>query len=394
MSPTPANVLRGGVLFAVAGIAVLIATGVGGFRNPPQFFFSWLYAVLFWLGLSLGCLAVTMIHLLAGGRWGYPTRRFLEAGYRVLPVMLVLFIPVFFGLREIYPWARPAEVAADPVLRHRQAYENAPWYIVRTLVFFAVWIGMAMALRRWSLEQDRTADGAPTRKARTVSGPGLVLYGLTGTFASVDWIVSLEKDWKSTMFGVIFLIGQILAAYAFAVVLLTLYRRSPPLAGIVDRTQYHHLGNLLLAFVLFWTYVSFGQLLIIYSGDLPHELSWYLHRIAGSWKRVIGAVALFHFFLPFLLLLVRAIKRSIPALTTLAAVLLGMRAVDAYWLVMPSLHPLGPAPSWMDFGAILGMGALWLGCFLWQLSLAPLVPKNDPGRQFSFVYGKRIQSTT
>ena len=370
------------------GIVALGASALGGaLGNPQQFFFSYLFAYLFWLGLSLGCFVVTMIHLLTGGRWGYPTRRFLEAGYLVLPLMLVLLIPVFLGLHALYPWARPAEVAAEKALQQLHVYENGAAYIARQIFFLAVFIGLAVYLRLWSLQQDATQDAAPTRKARTLSGPGIVVYGLLGTFATVDWIMSLEKQWYSTMLAVIVLIGQILTAYAFSVLLLTMFRQQPEIAKVVNTTHYHHLGNLLLTFVLFWTYVSFGQLLIIYSGDLPHELAWYLHRIAHSWKLVIGAVALFHFFLPFFLLLFRTVKRHVISLTILAAMLFIMHLVDTYWLVMPTFHPDGVSVSWMDFTAPIGVGGLWVSWFLWRLKAAPLLPQTDPGLQFSFVYG-------
>jgi hypothetical protein len=369
----------------VVGILGLGASAFGVFSNPRQFFFSYLFAVLFWLGLSLGCFVVTMIHQLTGGRWGYPTRRFLEAGFMVLPLMGVLFIPIFFGLHYLYPWARSAEAAADKISR---VYENDWAYIVRQIFFFFVWIWIATRLRKWSLAQDVTADAAPTRKARVLSGPGLVVYGLLVTFAAVDWIVSLEKDWYSTMFGVIVAGGQILTAYAFAVVAVTLFRNEEPFATTVNDVHYHHLGNLLLTFVLFWTYVSFGQLLIIYSGDIPQELEWYLHRIAGSWKAVVAAIALFHFFLPFFLLMFRAIKRRVAALTTLAAMIFVVHIADTYWLVMPTLHQGGVVLNWLDFTAPIGVGGLWMAFFLWRLKAAPLLPQNDPGMQFAFVYVK------
>jgi len=315
----------------VIGLVASAVSVIGAFINPQQFFFSYLFSWLFWLGLSLGCMAVAMIHFLAGGRWGYPTRRFLEAGFGTLPLMLVLLIPIFFGLHHLYPWAQSHIVAADPVLQDRHRYNNSAMYIVRQIIFLAVFIGMGFKLRQWSLEQDATTDAAPTRKARTLSGPGLVIYGLLGTFASVDWILSLETKWYSTMFGVIILIGQILTAYAFSVVMLTVCRRHEPISGVTTKVHYHHLGNLLLTFVLFWTYVSFGQLLIIYSGDLPHELQWYLHRIAGNWKFVVGAIALLHFFVPFFLLLFRSIKKHVTLLTTLAAMLFVMHLINTYW---------------------------------------------------------------
>src|SRR6185312_11207853 len=314
----------------VIGLVASAAMVAGVCVNPKQFFFSYLFSWLFWLGLSLGCMAVAMIHFLTGGRWGFPTRRFLEAGFGTLPLMLVLIIPIFFGLHYLYPWAQSQTVAANHTLQDRHGYDNTWAYIVRQLIFLGVFIGMGLKLRRWSLDQDATTDAAPTRKARTLSGPGLVIYGLLVTFASVDWIVSLEKDWYSTMFGVIVAGGQILTAYAFAVVALTWFRNQEPFAGTVNKVHYHHLGNLLLTFVLFWTYVSFGQFLIIYSGDLPHELHWYRHRIAGNWESLVGAIALFHFFLPFFLLLFRPVKRRVAAIATLAALLFVVHIVDTY----------------------------------------------------------------
>jgi hypothetical protein len=366
----------------VIGILALAGTVVGAFFDTKQFFFSYLFGVLFWLGLSLGCFVIAMMHQLAGGRWGYPTRRFLEAGFMVLPLMAVLFIPIFFGLHELYPWS------VDPSVGSRHVYDSNWAYIVREVFFFFVWIWIAFCLRKWSLEQDRTTDAAPTRRARFLSGPGTVIYGLLVTFASVDWIVSLEKDWYSTMFGVIVAGGQILVAFAFIVVLLALFQNQAPFAGVVEKVHYHHLGNLLLTFVLFWTYVSFGQLLIIYSGDMPNETHWYLHRITGSWKAVIAVVALFHFFLPFFLLLFRGIKRRVAAIATLSVLLFIVHIVDTYWLVLPSLHQNGVAVNWMDFTAPIGVGGLWVACFLWWLKSAPLLPANDPGMQFAFVYAK------
>ena len=368
------------------GLVALGITAYGAFIHTSQFFFSYLFGYLFWLGLSLGCFLVTMIHTLTGGRWGYPTRRFLEAGFMVLPLMLVLFIPIFFGLRELYPWARPEELAAEKVLRQRHVYMNAWAYIARAVFFLGLWIWMSQLLRKWSLQQDATSDAAPTRKARTLSGIGIVIYGLLGTFATVDWIMSLEKHWYSTMYAVIVIIGQILVAYSFSVVLLTLFRRQEPLVEVVTKSQYHQLGNLLLAFVMFWTYVSFGQLLIVYSGDKPDELDWYLHRIASNWKLVVAALGLFHFFLPFYLLLFRAVKKHFAPLTTLAALLFVVHIVAIYWLVMPAFHQGGLAISWLDFTAPLGIGGLWLAYFLSRLKAAPLLPQRDPGLQFAFKY--------
>ncbi len=371
----------------VIGLIALGFTAIGAFVERRQFFFSYLFGYLFWLQLSLGCFVVTMIHQLTGGRWGYPTRRFLEAGFMVLPLMLVLFIPIFFGLHDLYPWARPEDLASEKVLRERHVYQNDWAYILRAVFFLVVWFAMAWCLRKWSLQQDGTADAAPTRRARTLSGAGIIIYSLLATFAFVDWIMSLEKHWYSTMFPVIVIIGQILVAYAFSVIMLTFFKDQEPLVSVVSKTHYHHLGNLLLTFVLFWTYISFGQLLIIYSGDLPHEIDWYLHRIASSWKVVLAAIALFHFFLPFFLLLFRGVKKRVAVLTTLAALLFVIHTVDTYWLVMPTMHQGGVVVSWLDFAAPIGIGGVWLAFFLWRLAAAPLLPRHDPGLQFAFKYG-------
>lgn len=370
----------------VIGLAGLVLVAIGAFTQRRQFFFSYLFGCLFWLQLSLGCFLVTMIHHLTGGRWGFPTRRFLEAGFMALPLMLILFVPVFFGLHYLYPWARPHEVAAVKVLQERHVYENTWAFIARTVFFLVVWIAMARCLRKWSLQQDATADAEPTRKARTLSGIGIVIYSLLGTFASVDWIMSLEKDWYSTMFAVVVIIGQILVAIAFSVVMLTLFRNEEPIRSVVNKKQYHQLGNLLLAFVMFWTYVSFGELLVIYSGDLPHELEWYLHRIATSWKAIVAILALLHFFVPFYLLLFRAVSKHVVPLTSVAAVLFLVHIVSVYWMVMPVLHPTGLDISWLDFAAPIGVGGVWIAVFLSHLKSAPLLLQRDPGLQFAFKY--------
>lgn len=370
----------------VVGLIALGLTAYGACMERRQFFFSYLFGCLFWLQLSLGCFMVTMIHHLTGGRWGFPTRRFLEAGFMVLPLLLLLFIPIFFGLHDLYPWAQPAQVASEKVLQERHVYQNDWAFTARSIFFLAVWIWMAWCLRKWSLQQDGTSDAAPTRKARTLSGIGIVIYGLLGTFAAVDWIMSLEKHWYSTMYGVIVIIGQILVAFSFSVIMLTLFRKQKPMADVVNKSQYHQLGNLLLAFVMFWTYVSFGQLLIIYSGDLPHEIDWYIHRIATSWKVAVAILGLFHFFLPFYLLLFRSVNSHVVPLTTMAVILFLSHIVAVYWMVLPSLHPDGISISWLDFTSLIGIGGFWVAMFLANLKAAPLLSQHDPGLQFAFKY--------
>jgi hypothetical protein len=368
------------------GTAASIVCGVDAFLDPQQFFISYLFSYLFWLGLSLGCLCVAMIHHLTGGRWGDVTRRFLEAGYLTLPLMAVFFLPILAGLRILYPWARLADVAQSEILRHKAHYLNTAGFVARAIFFFAVWIWMALLLRKWSRQQDQTADLTPTLRARALSGPGVVIYALTVTFAWVDWLLSLEPDWYSTMALVIICAGQILAAFAFVILLLGWFRDQPPYSQVVAAGQFHHLGNLLLTFVMFWTYVCFGQLLIIWSGNLPHEIVWYLRRIAGHWKWVACFLAFFNFFLPFFLLLFRGAKENDRPLRILAALVFLCQIVNAYWLVEPSFYQTGVHIHWMDLAAPIGVGGLWLGMFAASLRRTALLTRNDPRISYSFAH--------
>ncbi len=360
------------------GLAGLTGCVIGWILEPRQFYISYLAAVLLWVGISLGSLAWLMIHFLTGGRWGFPLRRFFEASARLLPLGLLFFIPIFFGLRDLYPWADPQRVAANDVLKHKHIFINEPGYVIRTVVLFALWSGIAFLLTHWSREQDRTPNPGPTKKARRLSGPGLVIYPVTGTFAFVDWIMSLEPDWYSTMFPILICIGQMLSALTFGIVLLAWFAPRTALAEITGRENFHHLGSLLLALTMMWAYMAFGQLLIVWSGDLPHEISWYLHRTAGGWRWIVIFIFLFHFLVPFFLLLSRKTKRSVVALTTVASAIFLAHVVEVWWLVTPAFYQHGFHFSWLDFAAVLGLGGLWGVCFSLQLQRVSLIPLNDP----------------
>ncbi|HEY3863502.1 MAG TPA: hypothetical protein VGO59_16620 [Verrucomicrobiae bacterium] len=366
---------KGAVIGAVAGGGLCV---VGAIFDRRAFFVSYLFAHLFWMGLSLGCFMLVMIHHLTAGRWGEVTRRFLEAGMAALPVMAILFIPIFFGLRDLYPWARPEQVAVDPELQKRTGYATALGFVVRSAVCLIVWSWMAACLRKWSLQQDFTPDAGPTRKLRRLSGPGVVIYPLMATFAYVDWLLSIEPRWYSTMFPIIVCIGQILCAISFAIMALAWGRRREPWSAMVEPMHLRQLGNLLLAFVLFWTYVSFGQLLIIYSGNLPAEIDWYLHRIAGNWKWILCLIALCHFFIPFYTLLFRVVTRNMTRLAWVAALVFATGIVDAYWAVAPTFFPRGIHIDWLDFAAPICLGGVWMAIFCASLRRQPVLPRNDP----------------
>jgi len=364
------------ISFAI-GIIFLILCVLGAVFRPREFFVSWLCSFIFWIGLALGCLNAAMIRSLTGGHWGNATRRFLEAGFMTLPLMAIFFIPILFGLHDLYPWARPDEVSGDKILQQKVIYENFPGFLVRAIFFFGIWILISTRLRKWSLQQDSTTEVSPTIKMRTLSGTGVVLVPFIVTFAFVDWIMSIEPAWFSTIFAVILLAGQILIAFAFAIIFLAWFHRQIPFRGIVTEKHFHDLGNLLLTFVMFWTYVAFSQFLIIYSGNQPHEVGWYLHRVAGNWKWLAGFIALFHFFAPFFMLLFRAVKKNVQWLAAIAAVIFFTHALEIFWAIAPTFYPALKV-HWTDFAAWLGIGGIWLGVFSFNLKRHPLLVQNNP----------------
>jgi len=361
----------------IVGIAGLAACAAGAFISPEQFYRSYLVGYLFWIGIALGCFAVVMLHHLVGGAWGTVIRRLLESGTRTLPLMLLLLAPIVIGLPHLYLWAQPDVVATDELLQHKAPYLNVPFFLARAALYFALWIGLAYLLNRWSAAQDKSNTQSIRKRLQNFSGPGLVLYGLTVTFASVDWVMSLEPHWFSTIYGMIFMVGQTLATLAFIITMLMLLGKREPLASILKPQHFHDLGNLMLAFVMLWAYVAFSQFLIIWSGNLPEEIPWYISRLSGGWGYIAIALVVFHFVLPFLLLLSRQNKRRLGTLATLAGAMLVMRLVDLVWVIAPAFEEEGMHLHWMDLAASIGVGGIWVAVFLWQLGRRPLVPVGE-----------------
>jgi len=373
-----APLIRTRTLSLGIGLVGLVAGIIGWIITPRDFFVAYFFGEFFFLGLSLGSLGLLMIHHLTGGYWGYGVRRFLEAAVGNLPLLALLFVPIFFGLSELYPWRHPDIVAAHDLLEKKLGYLNVPGFITRTVVVFAIWIVIARLLLKWSAEQDVTVSVEPTRKMRTLSGPGLVIYPMTMTFAAVDWIMSMEAEWYSTMFPIIICIGQILGALSLMILLFAWAANSSPLGTLAGEDNFHKIGNLLLAFTMLWAYVAFGQLLVTWSGNLPPEISWYLHRIAGGWRWVACFIACFQFFLPFFLLLMRPVKKKRHVLAMIAGCVFLSHVVTIWWTIAPSVHTKGFYVDWLTLAAFVGIGGLWWGAFLWNLGKRRLVPLNDP----------------
>ncbi len=364
---------------------------LGLFSNPRQAAFSYLFAYLFWTGIGLGALALSMLHALTGGGWGFVIRRFLEGAMRTLPLQALLFVPFVFLLPQLYGWARADAVAHDVILQHQRWYLNTPGFVLRAILVWGVWLFLASRLLRWSREQDGSPhDPAPTRRMRTLSGPGVVIHALIGTIAAVDWIMVLESDWYSTIFPPLFLISEMLTAMATSIVLLAWLRPELPWQAWVTTKQFHSLGNLLLAFVLLWTYLMVSQLIIIWSGNLPREILWYLHRSAGGWKIVAALLVLCQFFVPFFLLLFRINKRRPRVLAAIAGGVLGVHVLETLWRIAPSLHPTGFFVSWLDLAAFLGVGGIWVWNFSRQLAVRLDVPRHDPRLEIAFPAGHHV----
>ena len=364
------------LIVAVAGAILCV---VGAVTSLDQFLRGYLIAYILLLGLSLGCLALLMVQHLSGGLWGLVIRRVLEAASKCLPLMFVLFLPILFGRQHLYAWM------TDPSLTVRNSWylhtSGLTGWIARWILYFAIWGWLAFTLISRGDKQDRPlAAGAAWPRFQGLSGLGLVLYSLTVSFAVVDWVMSLDPQWGSTIYGLIFIAGQGLSALAFSVVMLTLFTRYSPYREIVKPMQFHDIGKLMLAFVMLFAYFSFSQWLIIWAGNLPEEIGWYLHRIRGGWGVVALIIILFHFMLPFALLLSRELKRAGSRLIGLAIFLIFMRLVDIYWYVIPNFaHERGHfyLSPWYIVAPI-AVGGLWLTYFFYNLRQRPLLPLYEP----------------
>jgi len=368
------------LLIGGVGLALCLA---GGLIWPSRFFASYLVAFFYWIGITLGCIGLTMLHHLVGGQWGLPIRRPMEAGASTVLPMAVLFLPLALNLPALYRWARPEEVRLDAELAHKSAYLNVPFFLGRTAFYFVVWAAFAAMLRGWSRAQDEDVDPSPSRRLQALSGPGLVILFLTSSFAAIDWGMSLEPRWASTIYGPMLVTGEALATLALMIVVAGILASDRAMADAVTPGRLHDLGNLLLAFVMLWAYMNFSQFLIIWSGSLSEETPWYIRRTHGGWQWVALLLIGFHFFLPFFVLLFRESKRQPQLLLRVASLVLAMHLVDLIWLVVPASSDLtSPRIPWGDLPPILaamaGIGGIWVGAFLWQLKGGPLVPLNDP----------------
>lgn len=369
---------RRALLVGLVGSGVTL---VGALAQPAQFFRSYLVAFMLCLGVALGCFAVSLVHHLSRGQWGVMIRRILEAAARTVPFLALLFVPLLFGMKSLYPWADAARVAKDHHLAHQARFMNPGFFTARAVLYFALWIGFAFVLSKLSKAQDEAPTDAAAfqlgRKMQYVASFALFGYGLAATFGAIDWLMSLNEKWFSAIYGIYAIGGQIISAMAFVVLVVLMLGKRKPMEGLYQPKHLHDYGKLLFAFVMLWAYFSISQFLIIWSGNLPEEIGFYQGRTAGGWRWLSLLLVVFHFVVPFLLLLSSERKRDVKRLAPVALLLLVMRWVDLYWLVAPA-HRATLGVHWLDLAAPVGLGGLWLWAFFGELGKRTLLPVRDP----------------
>ncbi len=369
-----------GFLGVIAWVIALVVSG----NAKETFFHTYLVAYVFWVGIALGCLGWLMIQYLGGATWGVVIRRPLEAGAHTLILMAVLFIPIAAGLNNIYEWSHKDSITDErlrALLEHKSAWLNPAFFTGRAVFYFAIWLILTLVLTRRSHNLDRTGDPKMIQSAQNWSGPGFLIYGLVCTFAAIDWVMSLDPEWFSTIFGLLIIAGQGVSSMAFIISVCVILAKREPMSDVYKPKHFHDLGKLLLALVMLWAYFSFSQLLIIWSGNLPEEIPWYLERFTGIWRYLGAGIILLHFLLPFLLLLSRDLKRNSRRLVAVAGLVMVMRFIDLLWIIVPEFEHghSGRVVSYAGYVfATIGFGGIWLGWFFWRLRSHSLLPHRDP----------------
>lgn len=360
------------------GLAVLLCI-FAALKSPQIFYPSYLMGYLLILGFALGSLGLLMLQHLTSGQWGIVIRRPLESATRTLPLVAVLFLPIVFGMKYLYgAWLDPERVREEPLSSLQQSYLTAHGFYVRAVIYFVVWIGLMLIFNYWSREQDiRQDDRLLRRRFKLLAGPGIILYVFVMTFAAIDWAMSITPHWASTIYGFLFVAGQLISSMALMIAIVVLLSRTAPMAGLIHKRHIHDLGKFLLTFILLWAYFSFSQLLIIWSGNQPEEITFYRSRLYGGWGAVAVVVLIFHFFVPFFLLLSRDLKRNPRLLPMVAIWMIFMRLVDLFWITRPEFT-LRAFPTWIDIVVPIALVGLWLGYFAFNLQKMPLLPLGDP----------------
>ncbi|MFA6232876.1 MAG: hypothetical protein WC824_01640 [Bacteroidota bacterium] len=368
---------RFGVIALGTGLLFTALTVVGAFTDSKMFFAAWLTSFTFWTTITLGALFFVMLQHVTAAVWSVVTRRAAEALSLALPVLLLCFVPLLFGMHDLFHWSHANEVATDHVLAWKAPYLNTTFFMVRGLIFFAIWITLAWILHRHSVTQDTDGDVKHTFSMRKISAGGMFLFAFTVTFAAFDWLMSLNPHWYSTIFGVYVFIGGFLTSMAILLLMFQMLRSQGMLEGVVTIEHFHDYGRLLFAFTVFWAYIGGSQYYLIWYANIPEETVWFLARWENGWKEVSMALILLHFFVPFLTLLFYRVKRNARLLRLIASLIVIMHFVDMFWLVMPTFGP-GVRFSWMHLTSVLGIGGLVMWMFWIRYTAHRAVPVGDP----------------
>ncbi|MBK8178161.1 MAG: hypothetical protein IPK67_04570 [Planctomycetes bacterium] len=364
----------------IAGVAIA-ATAFGAFQDRQQFWHSYLLAFMFTLGFPLGSFAVVQIFHLTHGSWGHGARRFLECSMRTLPFLAVCFAPIaFLGMHSIYEWSHAEVVAGDPILTHKQPYLNPSAFQMRAVGYFAVWIVLMLIQSGLSRKLDETGDARHLKRMSQFAGPALLIYVLTMSFAAFDWTMSLDPHWFSTIYGLIFVVGQGISTWAFAIIFSNWLSKRTQFEYVMQPGHFHDLGKLMFASVLLHAYTNFSQFLIIWSGNIAEEQPFFLVRKEGPWLAIGLFLVVFHFALPFLVLLSRNLKKNAGRLVIVACWLLLLRWVDLSWYIVPSIDHEGGALGqlhWMDVAAPIALFTTWLALFLQGVKGRVIVTPRD-----------------
>ena len=378
LGPRAASVERTAGVIGALGALLCVA---GFFANRAVFFQSYLFAFLYWGGFALGGLGIMVLNNTVGGRWGVTSRRYTQAAMRTLPLMFLFFLLLLIGMNQIYPWMHIASVTnpvSQAILYHRRPYLNVPFFIVRAVIYFAIWLFWGMRIYRWSDEQDQTGNPTLGERMRKFSAPGCLIVTLTVTFAYVDWILSADAQFYSTIYGAMLLFGDVMQTFALIILVLVLTSRGDRFGGRINSVILHDIANMMFAFVIFWTYLSVSQLIIVWPANLPQEIGWYLIRVKGGWRAVAIFISLAMFLIPFLALLSQTRKRDPVRLMRVAIWILVARAVDFFWIVIPTFRTDGLTLYWTDFAAFIAIGGIWVYVYMRQLRRRPLLPLHDP----------------
>ncbi len=364
------SIQRGAIVVAAVGILFGL---FGVFIDTDHWFRTYLLAYSFWLDLALGCLGILFLTNLVESRWGFAAQRIMAAGARTIPLMAALFLPILLGLSRIYPWA------ANPATEFKYGedyYFVGGFFVVRAVIYFVIWSGLAYIVSQWLYRSDANEDQGLLRRSQRLSMLGMILFFITVTFSSIDWLLSVDAHWFSSSYGWAAISRMALMAISFAIIVTAILRNDEKLSGLLTPQVKIDYGTIMLAALMAWIYLNFMQYFIMWSANLPYEVFWYIERLQGNWSSVMLFIVIFH-ALALLTLLTPGVKRQRELIIALAGLLLVLRLAEYFWLIMPPAEET-LVVRWWDFMMAIGLGGVWVYAFIWSLKQQSIVAENHP----------------